>query len=124
MDQKFYICEQCCTILEIVKNSGVPIVCCGRKMTEIIPETAGPSAEKHLPVYHVQGEKVFVTVGSTEHPMTEEHHIAWILLQTREGLQRKWLKPGEEPKACFVLSEGDTIEAVYAFCNLHSIWKA
>ncbi len=124
MQQKFYICEQCGNIVSMVKNSGVPVVCCGRKMTEIIPGTADASMEKHVPVYQVENGKVWIVVGDEEHPMTQEHYIEWILLQTRDGLQRKWLQPGEEPKVCFAISEGDMVEAVYAYCNLHSLWKA
>ena len=70
------------------------------------------------------GNKVFVTVGSVEHPMLPEHYIEWISLQTKAGNQRKPLQPGQAPKACFSLCEGDEVEAVYAYCNLHSLWKA
>ena len=123
MEQKFYICEQCGSIISMVKNSGVPVVCCGRKMTEIIPGSVDASAEKHLPVYQIEKEKVWIVVGETEHPMTEEHYIEWILLQTRQGIQMRQLKPTDAPKGCFAVSEGDAIEAVYAYCNLHGLWK-
>ena len=36
--------------------------------------------------------------------------------------QRKELHPGEAPEACFALCEGDEVEAVYAYCNLHGLW--
>ena len=67
---------------------------------------------------------VHVKVGSVEHPMLPEHYIEWVSLQTKQGNQRKELHPGEKPEVCFALCEGDEVEAVYAYCNLHSLWKA
>lgn len=124
MEQKYYICEHCGNIIEMVRSSGVPVMCCGQKMTELIPGTTDGAVEKHVPVYEVKDGKVYVTVGSVEHPMLEAHYIQWIALQTKSGIQRKELKPGEEPKACFALCDGDEVEAVYEYCNLHGLWKA
>ena len=124
MEQKFYICEHCGNIIAVVKASGVPVMCCGEKMKEIIPGTVDASLEKHVPVFEIKDNKVYVTVGAALHPMAEEHYIEWISLQTSSGNQRKVLKPGDEPKACFALCGDETVEAVYAYCNLHSLWKA
>ena len=124
MEQKFYICEHCGNIIAIVKNTGVPVMCCGQKMTEIIPGTTDAAVEKHVPVYEIRDNIVSVTVGAAEHPMLPEHYIEWISLQTKAGNQRKVLQPGDAPKACFAICEGDEVEAVYAYCNLHSLWKA
>lgn len=124
MEQRFYICKHCGNIVAMVKNKGVPIQCCGEKMTEIIPGTADAAAEKHVPVYTVEGNTVHVTVGAVAHPMTEEHFIEWVSLQTKAGNQRKALHPGSVPTVCFALCPGDEVEAVYAYCNLHSLWKA
>ncbi len=124
MEQKFYICEHCGNIIAMVKPSGVPVMCCGQPMTELIPGTVDAAVEKHIPVYEVKDNKVFVTVGSVEHPMLPEHYIEWVSLQTKQGNQRKALQPGQAPKVCFSLCEGDEVEAVYAYCNLHGLWKA
>ena len=121
---KFYICEHCGNIIEMVKESGVSVVCCGQKMKEIIPGTVEASKEKHIPVYKVENNKVYVTVGSIEHPMQDVHYIEWIALETKKGVQRKSLNPGEEPSVCFSICEGDEVVAVYAYCNLHGLWKA
>ena len=123
MEMKFYRCEVCGQIVAIVQKTGVPIMCCGQKMKEIVPGKTEAAAEKHIPVYEVKDGKVLVTVGEIAHPMTEEHYIEWISLKTKFGNQRKALKPGSEPKACFAICEGDEVEAVYAYCNLHSLWK-
>lgn len=121
--QKFLICKHCGNIVAYVKESGVPVVCCGEEMTELIPGTTDASKEKHVPVISVDGNIVTVTVGSVEHPMLPEHYIEWISLQTEQGNQRKELKPGDEPKAVFALADGDTVIAAYEYCNLHSLWK-
>ena len=124
MEQKFFICEHCGNIVAFVKNSGVPVVCCGEKMKELIPGTTDAAVEKHIPVYRVEDGKVFVTVGSVAHPMLPEHYSEWVSLQTKLGNQRKALNPGDKPEVCFSICEGDEVEAVYAYCNLHSLWKA
>ncbi|MCD8323007.1 MAG: desulfoferrodoxin [Oscillospiraceae bacterium] len=123
MDQKFYSCAHCGKIIAVVKETGVPVICCGEEMQEIIPGTTDAAVEKHVPVYQVADGKVSVTVGATEHPMLPEHYIEWISLQTKQGNQRKELKPGQPPKAVFPILEGDEVVAVYAYCNLHSLWK-
>ncbi len=123
MEQMFYICEHCGNIIAKVRDKGVPVMCCGQKMTPLVPGTTEAAVEKHIPVYTVEDGVLKVTVGSTEHPMLEEHYIEWISVQTNLGNQRKVLKPGQPPKADFALLPGETVEAVYAYCNLHSLWK-
>ena len=124
MEQKFYICEHCGNIIAYVENKGVPVMCCGQKMKELIPNTTDAANEKHVPIFAVDGNKVYVVVGEVEHPMTEQHYIQWISLQTKQGNQRKCLKPTDKPVACFSICDGDQVEAVYEYCNLHGLWKA
>lgn len=124
MDMKFYKCAHCGQIVAVVKQTGVPVICCGEPMQEIVPGTVDASAEKHVPVYEVNGDTVIVKVGAAEHPMLDVHYIEWIAIQTKQGNQRKALKPGDAPEACFRICDGDAVEAVYAYCNLHSLWKA
>lgn len=124
MELKFYRCAVCGKIIAAVKDTPVPTMCCGKKMEEIVPGTTDAAAEKHVPVIDVQGKTVTVTVGSVAHPMLPEHYIEWIVLKTNKGNQRKALKPGDEPKACFALCDGEVVEAALEYCNLHSLWKA
>ena len=124
MKQKFLRCSVCGQIVAMVKETGVPVMCCGKPMNEIVASSTDASVEKHVPVYTVENNKVSVSVGSVVHPMSEEHYIEWISLQTNKGNQRKVLKPTDKPEACFALCEGEQVEAVYAYCNLHSLWKA
>jgi superoxide reductase len=124
MEQKFFICEHCGNIIAMVKDAGVPVMCCGQAMTELVPGTVDAAVEKHVPSYEVKDNVVYVTVGEVEHPMLDVHYIEWISLQTTSGNQRKVLKPNDAPKAQFAILEGDKVEAVYAYCNLHGLWKA
>lgn len=123
MENRFYICEHCGNIVGMIHASGVPMMCCGQKMTLLEPGVKEAAVEKHIPVVTVEGSIVKAVVGEVIHPMTEEHSIEWIYLQTDRGGQRKILKPGEEPIATFALCDEKPI-AVYAYCNLHGLWKA
>lgn len=107
----------------MIKESGVPMVCCGEEMKEIIAGTSDGAREKHLPVIAVNGSKVTVTVGEVEHPMLEKHYIEWIAIETKQGAQRKILVPGQAPTVEFALTDDDSLIAAYAYCNLHGLWK-
>lgn len=122
MEQKFYICEHCGNIITFVENKGVPVMCCGQKMKEIIPGSVDAAKEKHIPVVEVKGNIVTVTVGSVEHPMIDTHYIQWISLLTKQGHQRKLLSPSSAPSIDFALTEDDEVALVYAYCNLHGLW--
>lgn len=121
---EMYVCSHCGNMITFVENKGVPVMCCGQKMEKIVPNSVDASGEKHVPVIKVDGNLVTVTVGSVEHPMLEEHHIAWVILKTTQGMQRKFLKPGEKPEVTFALTEGDSAVAAYEYCNLHGLWMA
>ena len=121
---KFYRCEHCGNIITFVHSAGVPVMCCGQKMTELVPGTTDGAAEKHVPLVEVQGSTVQVKVGSVEHPMLPEHFIQFIAIETKHGSQIKYLQPGEKPQASFVLADGDQLVAAYEYCNLHGLWKA
>ena len=120
---KFYACEHCGNIIEYVKDVGVPVVCCGQKMTELGPGSSDGAREKHVPVVTVDGDKVVVEVGSVEHPMVEEHYIQWIAIETTRGSQRVKLDYTDKPRAEFKLVEGEELVAAYEYCNLHGLWK-
>ena len=121
-NKKFYICEKCGNVVEIINASGVTPHCCGQKMSVLEAGVVEASREKHIPEVEVLGDKVKVVVGSVIHPMAEEHSILWIYLETDKGGHRKDLKAGEAPEVVFAL-EGEKPVAVYAYCNLHGLWK-
>lgn len=124
MEMKFYRCKVCGQIVAIVKATKAPLVCCGKEMEEIVAGSVDASKEKHVPVYEVKGGVVEVNVGAIDHPMIPEHYIEWVALQTKSGNQRKKLLPGQAPKVCFHMCEKDEVVAVYAYCNLHGLFKA
>lgn len=124
MDMKFYYCKHCGNIVAYAENKGVPVVCCGDKMVELIPNTVEAAHEKHIPVVTVEGNLVTVHIGSVDHPMTPAHYIEWVSLQTKQGNQRKPLEPNTAPSVCFMMCPGDEVVAAYAYCNLHGLWKS
>jgi superoxide reductase len=121
----FYKCDLCGNFITFLteKTASTP-VCCGEPMHEVTPNTTDAATEKHVPVVSVDGSTVSVRVGSVEHPMTEEHYIQFIILETKTGSQKKDLKPGEKPEAVFALADGEEPVAAYEYCNLHGLWKA
>ncbi len=120
----FYRCATCGNIVVKLVEARPPIVCCGKPMEELTANTADAATEKHVPAVTVEGNTVTVQVGSVEHPMTEEHYITWVYLVTEQGVQIHEFKPGDTPKATFVLSEGDKALEAYEYCTLHGLWKA
>ena len=124
MSKKYLRCSICGKVVEVINDSSVETICCGLPMEEIYPQTEeGAIGEKHVPVYKTQDKKVEVQIGSTLHPSTTEHFIEWITLETNKGCHTKVLKPGDTPKATFCLEDGESVKAVYAFCNIHDLWK-
>ena len=120
---KLLKCMHCGNIVEFVNESGVPIVCCGENMKVLDPNTTDAAQEKHVPVVEVAGNKVTVKVGSVAHPMTEEHHIAFIIVETdKGGVYKKYLDHTGAPEAEFVLADGEKAVAAYEYCNLHGFW--
>ena len=121
MATKFYKCAHCGNVVQKVVDNKVPVFCCGQKMEELVPGTVEASVEKHLPVVTDLGNGVLrVEVGSVHHPMLDEHHIAFVYVETERGGIRIDLK--DEP-VCEVYVGQDRPIAVYEYCNLHGLWK-
>ncbi len=122
MEIKLYRCKHCGNIAIKVLDKGVPMVCCGEKMEEIIPASVDASVEKHVPVVSVDGTRVTVDIGSVAHPMTEEHLIRFVILDTTAGVQIAELAAGDLPQAVFEILPGAEVKKAYAYCNLHGLW--
>ena len=121
MATKFYKCAHCGNVVQKVVDNKVPVFCCGQKMEELVPGTVEASVEKHLPGVTDLGNGVpRVEVGSVHHPMLDEHHIAFVYVETERGGIRIDLK--DEP-VCEVYVGQDRPVAVYEYCNLHGLWK-
>lgn len=116
----FYLCEHCGNLVEMIQDAGVNPVCCGEKMVKLNANSTDAATEKHVPVVTVEKDKVSVCVGSVTHPMTEEHSIEWVALETDQGVAVHYLKG--TPETSFALAEGEKVVRVYAYCNLHGLW--
>ena len=123
MATKFFLCTTCGNVVVKAIDSGVGVVCCGQQMKELIPGTDDASMEKHVPVVErIDDCTIRVKVGSMPHPMTKEHHICFIYLETEHGGQIQYLDPEGPAEACFCGCK-DRPVAVYEFCNIHGLWK-
>ena len=121
MTTKFYKCEMCGNVVVKLVDSKVPLMCCGKKMEELVPNTVDASNEKHVPVVtRLDNNTIKVEVGSVAHPMEAEHHIAFIYVETDRGGIKVDLT--DKPEAVIALGDAKAI-AVYEYCNLHGLWK-
>ena len=119
---RFFRCKHCGNFIGLINNAGVPMICCGEEMEELIPNTVEASKEKHIPDVSIEGDVLTVKVGEVIHPSTEEHHIEFIYVQTEKGGQRKSIEIGQEPVAKFAIIDDNPLE-VFAYCNIHGLWK-
>ncbi|WP_343210468.1 desulfoferrodoxin family protein [Anaerolentibacter hominis] len=123
MKPVFLYCKECDTMVEVIYGTHIHRICdCGKPLEEMVPNTTEGAAEKHLPVVEHNGNEIKVNVGSVLHPMSEEHSISWVYLETELGCQRYHFTPDAEPIAVFSVVPGDKPVAVYAYCNLHGLW--
>lgn len=118
----FFRCKHCGNIVGVIKNGGGELVCCGEPMEKLEANVTDAAQEKHVPVASKEGGKLKVSVGSAAHPMSPEHYIEWIAVVADDKNEIAYLKPGMEPKAEF--TDITSNATVYAYCNLHSLWKA
>ena len=120
---RFLVCRHCGNIVKVIDDAGVPVMCCGEDMEELEVGVVEASHEKHIPVVSVEGDLVKVNVGSVDHPMSREHSILWVYLETSKGGQLKYLDVDGAPAVSFAIADEKPV-AVYAYCNLHGLWKA
>lgn len=107
-----------------VMDSGLNLSCCGREMLELVPGDIDGPVEKHLPVVECKDDGVIkVKVGAKEHPMSEDHHIIFIYLETENGGQIRYLDNDKPAEAVFCVGKEKPV-AVYAYCNIHGLWRA
>ena len=121
--ERLFISDDKKTIAMLILKGTEEIFCDGSKMQKLVANTTDAAQEKHVPEVKVEGKNISVQVGSVLHPMTEEHLICWIYLQTRKGGQYKILTPQDTPQANFIIADDDEPVAVYEYCNLHGLWK-
>mgnify|MGYP001321865753 CR=1 FL=1 len=115
-----YKCNKCGSVVEVL-TAGAPPSCCGEEMKLQAENTVDASKEKHVPVVEAFSGGMKVKVGSVAHPMTEEHHIAWVEVINGDYLNRYYLKPGAQPEAVFYVAPQPGM-IIREYCNLHGLW--
>ena len=121
--KKFLRCPICGNLVEVINDSNVPIMCCGKPMETLVANTTDAATEKHVPVINVANNSVTITVGEVAHPMLEEHYIMWIHIFTNQKEYHFDLNPKDAPEVKFNKDYAEEIKEVYAYCNLHGLWK-
>lgn len=117
-----YKCELCGNVSELVGVGGGKLNCCGQPMQLLPEQTADATTEKHVPILKDDSINITVIVGSTAHPMTEEHYIEWIEVINGDYVNRKYLEPGDAPEAEFYVHKQPGL-ILRSYCNLHGLWK-
>ena len=123
MKTKFYYCHKCGNVIIKTVDSGVTPSCCGETMTELTPNTVDAKTEYHLPVTQLLTPcSLSVKVGKEPHPMTQEHSIKFVYVETEHTGHITYFLPGQPAEAIISLTECP--KAIYAYCNLHGLWKS
>lgn len=121
---RFFKCTVCGNVVVKAVDSGMKLSCCGREMVELVPGESEGSGEKHLPVFEWKDDDVLkVKIGSVAHPMDKTHWIMFICLETERGFQVVNLGPDMKAEAVFHICKKDRPVAVYAYCNIHGLWR-
>lgn len=123
---RIFKCNTCGKIVVEVTSSPVTPICCGDPMTLLKPQSTDGALEKHVPVYEKKGSVICIKVGEQEHPMTQPHHIEFIVLETNKGFYLRYLfqddTEGCIPGACFHLDTDEKAVSVVAYCNIHGLY--
>jgi len=117
---EIYKCEKCGNTVLIIDSGKGNMACCDVPMILLSEQTADFKNEKHVPVVEKTGSGIKVTVGSTIHPMTSEHHIVMIAAVEGNDIMVHRLSPGDEPVAHFPCKNAD-VKAI-EYCNIHNLW--
>lgn len=122
--KQVYKCEICGNIVEVLHSGPGELVCCGKSMTLLIEKNKEEGfEEKHLPKISQEGEDLKIQIGEVLHPMTKEHHIEWIEIQTNNKIIRKVFDPEETPLTLISCLNISNIQKIRAYCNLHGLWE-
>ena len=121
---KLFKCSKCGNIIYAINDKCEGITCCGEDVKLLKAGTVDAAKEKHIPVVSVNNNIVEVNVGEVDHPMTEEHYIEFVVLETNKGVRINHLTPNSKPHTSFVLEDNEELISTYAYCNLHGLWKA
>ena len=119
---EFYKCLVCGNVVEVYVGAKGELSCCNQPMEFIQEKSEDSATEKHVPLIEKFDGGYKVVVGSTLHPMQQEHYIEWIELIVDGKSYTQFLTPSDQPEATFMVEGKD----VYAreHCNKHGLWKS
>lgn len=121
--REIYKCERCGNIVEVLHDGVGKLVCCGQPMKLMEEKIEDAATEKHVPYVEKTEKGILVKVGQNQnHPMIDKHHIEWIQVIADDASYRKFLKPGDKPRAEFEI-KANKIEA-REYCNIHGLWRS
>lgn len=119
-----YKCESCNCVMMVMDVGNGGLDCCGEDMVHMPEQTADSSKEKHVPIIKKTDGGFDVAVGSTPHPMLENHLIQWIELVIDGQRMLRELRSGDEPRVHFSCSIENPKEIVAReYCNIHGLWR-
>ena len=125
MNKKFYLCNICKNLVDLINDGGGTLVCCGEEMELLINNTVDADYEKHIPaidVKHENNRKVLeIKIGDVIHPMEENHYIDFIYIEYINGGTLIKLDITKDPILTWDITD-ENVLAVYAYCNLHGMW--
>lgn len=128
-----YQCKKTGTAIELIKSEGIQpltnnpkdnttISYHGNTLDFVAVNTSDGAAEKHMPIAEFDGNDLVVKVGDVMHPMTSEHLIEWVTILYDNFMQRGEFTSEESPQITFHVGKAASVD-VYAYCNLHGLWK-
>ena len=123
---KYYKCQHCGNLVRTIEDGGVVPMCCGEPMT-LLPYSEFNDA--HWITYKVDEspidfKRIMICIGKNSyHPMSIEHYIVFIDLETSKGIHTYFLRPGNVPCVQFFIRKNETILTIYTYCNVHGLYK-
>ncbi len=118
-----YRCAHCDIIVEVFHAGKGKMMCCGQAMDLLEENTTEAAVEKHVPVIEKTADGYKISVGSVEHPMTEEHYIEWIEVLNGDRKRVFHLNPTDKPVVEVKCDKDCSSIVARAYCNLHGHWK-
>lgn len=114
-------CSKCNAIIRVNKDctcDDCGIICCNKKMEDIVENSVEASFEKHLPIYEKDGNDIVVKVN---HIMEKDHYIEWIccISENREEYVH-FIPDNQNATARFNDIHSGSL---YSYCNKHGLWK-
>ena len=119
---RLFKCRKCGNVVLRINDKCDMLSCCGESMIELKANSVDAAVEKHVPVIDINGNIITLNCGEIEHPMTDDHYIEFMVIETNKGYNIKYLNPGDKPKCEFILTDDEELKSAYAYCNLHGLW--